>query len=339
MGHFLRKLWNATFGRLWSKFTGKKPEHRLISFVALLKEPVHLDARIVATAASKAWDADLSGGEDEEPSEDGFVVGVDITMMVQFRDRMLIVNSFPKPYTEDPEQHAEHIGDLRLRALFAQHTAWMSCDALGVDATTPDEDIREFYRLCGRLMARLVDDNTLAVVIPEGEHNIRMYPNSEELEDLLNSADPYAAVTGQAYVPVVPVSGDDPRMLKAVAEAKSRWPEFVAAFESKKGHNFAVKNPVTRGENTEFIWIEVTAIENDVIYGKLANDPVDLGDLKCGSRVKVAASELNDWGYMDDGDNFVGGFTVKVIQQVAEEHAKQVEAERRAEQKSKPRRK
>lgn len=339
MGTFLRNLWNATFGRLWAKFTGKKPEHRLISFVALLKEPIHLDSRIVATAASKAWDADLSGGEDEGPGEDGFVVGVDITMMVQFRGRMLIVNSFPKPYTDDPEQHADHIGDLRLRALFAQHTAWMSCDALGVDATTPEEEIREFYRLCGRLMARLIDDNTLVVVIPEGEHQIRMYPNSEELENLLTSDDPYAAVTGQAYVPVVPVSGDDPRMIKAVAEARSRWPEFVAAFESKSGQNFAVKSPVTRGENTEFIWIEVTAIENDVIYGKLANDPVDLGDLKCGSRVKVASSELNDWGYMDEKDKFIGGFTIKVIQQVAEENAKQVEADRRAEPKPKPRKK
>mgnify|MGYP003329175806 CR=1 FL=1 len=49
----------------------------------------------------------------------------------------------------------------------------------------------------------------------------------------------------------------------AVAEATRRWPEFVAAFSARDGEGHSVKAPITRGERTEFIWIEVDRIEPD----------------------------------------------------------------------------
>ncbi len=87
-----------------------------------------------------------------------------------------------------------------------------------------------------------------------------------------------------------------------------------------------MKSPITQGENTEFIWIEVTAIENDTIYGTLANDPMDLGPLRLGSRVRTSRSELNDWMYFDAEDQMQGGFTVKVVDAISRERARQSRA-------------
>lgn len=56
----------------------------------------------------------------------------------------------------------------------------------------------------------------------------------------------------------------------------------------------------------------MTGIENDVIYGILDNDPVDVSTVKSGDRVRVNVSELNDWMIGDD-QSMRGGFTVKVL--------------------------
>jgi uncharacterized protein YegJ (DUF2314 family) len=134
----------------------------------------------------------------------------------------------------------------------------------------------------------------------------------DETLDLLKAADPLEALGYEAPAAVLQVSDDDPRMIKAVEEARRTWPQFVAALEQKAGEEFAVKAPITVGGNTEFIWVSVTAIENDIIYGELANNPIALGNLKLGSRVKISASDLNDWAYLaQDGPQ--GMFTSKVI--------------------------
>jgi uncharacterized protein YegJ (DUF2314 family) len=124
-------------------------------------------------------------------------------------------------------------------------------------------------------------------------------------------------------LPIVEVSGDDPLMVKAVEKARESWPKFVAAYEADAGENFSIKAPVTHGENTEFIWISVTAIEGDNVYGELANDPGDLGPLKLGSKVSVPVSDLNDWCYIDGDGNLKGGYTIEAVQKAAKRARKQ----------------
>jgi len=295
---------------------GEEEEPRLISFVALLAEAVQLESHTVARLASEAWSADLSA--EEGGGADGFVVGSPVTVFIKYRDRMFFVNMFDRPYVEDVDEVASQISDMRLSSLFARHRAWISCDASGITPESPESEIREAYRLCGWLMSKLVDSNTLALLIPDQE---RIYPSGDKLEELLKSDDPFAAVTEEGYAPVVAVDGEDPRMQAAVDEARRRWPEFVAAFETRGPGHFSVKSPITSGGNTEFIWIEVTAIENDAIYGTLANDPMDLGALKHGSRVKTSAAELNDWIFFDDSEAMQGGFTIRVVEEISKERA------------------
>jgi uncharacterized protein YegJ (DUF2314 family) len=290
----------------------RRKQHRLISFVALLRESVTFDPAVLAKIAGKAWNADLGDGENE--GADGFVACADIVNTIVYDGRMFLINSFPRPYVDDPEAAAEGITDLRIRSLFREHQAWFSCDALGVDRSTPEAEVEDWYRRLGRLFAEMLDDNCLLIYMPDTQ---LAYPINEDSEAALRSRNPVEALNDTLTAPIVEISGDDPLMVKAVETANQRWPEFVTAFEAQAGENFSVKAPITRSGNTEFIWITVKAIEGDTIYGELANDPGDLGRLKLGSKVTVPLGELNDWCYVDSDGNLTGGFTLKALQKAS----------------------
>lgn len=285
---------------------------RLISFVALLREPATFDPAVLARVAGKVWNADLGDGTSE--GADGFVAGAEIMSTIMHQGRLALINSIPKPYVEDCEQAAQSIPDLRIRGLFLQHQAWFSCDALGVDGTTPEAEVLDWYQRLGKLFAELLDDNCLLILLPDSE---RAYPINEETETALRSDDPVRMLQETLTVPVIAVSDDDPLMVEAVKKARAGWPEFVAAFEAREGENFMAKAPITRGENTEYIWIGVTTVEGERIYGELANEPANLGPLKLGSKVSVEVSELNDWCFIDRQGNPKGLFTVEAVKQAA----------------------
>ena len=297
---------------------------RMISFVALLREPVTFDPAVLARVAGKVWKADLGDGASE--GEDGFVVSGGIATMIQCKGRMALVNAFPTTYTPDVEETAEGIVDLRLRGLFLEHTAWFSCDALGVDDNAPDEEVQGWYRVLGKLFAELLDDNCLLIYLPETS---AAFPINEDTEAALRSRDPIEALNETMNVPVIAVADDDPLMKEAVAKARAGWPKFVAAYEASAGENFAVKAPVSHSGNTEFIWIGVTSIEGERIYGTLGHDPANLGPLKLGSKVSVKRSDLNDWMYFDPQGQMTGGFTIEAVQKAAARVGKEKKKRRR----------
>jgi uncharacterized protein YegJ (DUF2314 family) len=294
---------------LWKR---RRQRHRLISFVALTSETIEMDPAVLAQVAGKVWKADLGDGSSHGP--DGFVVGVGPMTTIVHGERMYLINSIPRPYIDDVEKHADGIPDLRIRELFRQHQAWFSCDAMGVDGRTDEATVRDWYKRLGRLFAQLLDERALLIFLPDSS---LAFPINEETEAALRSKDPVGALQETLTVPVIEVKDDDPLMLKAVKTARETWPKFVAAFESQAGENFAIKAPVTRGGNTEFIWITVTTIEGDRVYGTLANDPANLGSLKFGSKVSVQRDELNDWGYMDPKGNFIGGYTIEAVKRAS----------------------
>ncbi len=306
----------ADLGEPAAEAAADDAESSLHALVWLLREPRFLDARVLTTIVSSAIGRKLDP-DDSEATE--FAVGELPTFMVALEHRHFLVHSFPKPYVDDPEATAEEILDLRLRAKVASHRAWLSVDLLGADDMSEDERTAA-YQIAAKIFAELADEeDCLAMYLPATG---RMLPMDGELLEGLRRGDEEIIGGRMAYVPVVPVSDDDPRMAAAVAEARGRFSDFVAAFENRgEDQNFSVKGPITRGERTEFIWINVDAIEGDVIYGKLGNDPIDLPGLKLGDRVRLRADELNDWIYFEN-DEMHGGFSLKVIQQIQEEHAK-----------------
>jgi uncharacterized protein YegJ (DUF2314 family) len=290
---------------------------RLIALVALLREPATFDPTVLAKTAGRAWNADLGDGTGE--GKDGFVAGVGALNTIVHKGRMFLINCIALPYVDDPAAVSESIADQRIRQLFREHQAWFSCDAMGVDGTTPAEEIADRYRPLAKLFAELLDENCLLIYVPDTQ---RAYAINEETEQALLSADPLAALQDTLTVPVIEVAADDPLMQEAVAKARERLPEFIAAFEGSAGQDFSLKAPVSHSGNTEFIWLAVTAVEGEQAYGTLANDPADLGPLKLGSKVKVPLAELNDWCFVDPQGNLQGGFTIAAVQEAARRRQK-----------------
>lgn len=291
----------------------REPEHRLISLVALLREPMTIDPAVLAKTAGRAWNADLGDGSSE--GEDGFVAASGPINMVMCRGQAYLINCVPAPYYDDPETVAESMRDLRIRKLFAEHRAWFSCDVLGIDADTPEAEVAKSYQRLAKLFAEFMDENWLLIYVPD---TTLAYALNDDTLAALEADDPLEALQKTQMLPVINIPEGDQAMAAAVAKAKETWPQFLSAFEKRAGKHFSVKAPVTHADVTEFIWLEVTAIEGEQIFGTLGNDPSDLGPLKLGSKVVVKIADLNDWIYLDPQDKRHGGFTVDVVLKAAE---------------------
>ena len=112
---------------------------------------------------------------------------------------------------------------------------------------------------------------------------------------------------------MVEFRGNEAQLQEVVETARRRWPEFVAAFEERQpGQTFSIKAKFQEGEAVEWMWVEVTGMEQGIIYGKLGNDPVDLKKVRLGSRVRVKAGEIADWVFTH-GNEMVGGFSVALL--------------------------
>jgi len=290
---------------------------RLISFVALSREPKVYDEAILARLAGQIFDADLGDGTNE--GKDGFVVVTDIVSTISIRGRLYLLNSFPMPYAPDVEETANRIADLRIRSLYQEHRAWFSCDALGVTGATPAEEVLDLYQKLGKLFAELLDESCLLIYLPDSGLG---YPINDDTLSALRSSDPIQSLNDTLTLPIVQIADDDPLLVEAVAKARETWSEFLAHYEAQDGEDFSVKAPIAYEETTEFIWISVTAIEGDRIYGKLGNDPGNLGPLKLGSKASVSVSELNDWCYVDRRGELQGGYTIKAVTRAAKRGSK-----------------
>jgi uncharacterized protein YegJ (DUF2314 family) len=108
-------------------------------------------------------------------------------------------------------------------------------------------------------------------------------------------------------------------MLAAQEEARRRWPEFVEAFEQRDGdQEFGVRCRFAADGAIQHVWIAVTAIENDMVYGRFPEDMEQLADWRPGERVRVPQIDVEDWFYQDE-DGAHGGFSLEVLRQIRQE--------------------
>ncbi len=293
--------------RGWFRTKQEKP---LISLVLLLHQPRQLDARVLAEAASRALGTKVTACE--EASATDFVIGESPRFMLKVRGQMFLILNVAETYVKDVEATARSFRDGRLGRAVAEHKAWLAVDLLDDAPTT--KAVEAAYRVIGKMIAELSGDDCLAIYAPQTK---RMNTPAPEVLDGLRGPEPLRAVAKLADSPLIGIAEGDPRMKAAAEEARRRWPEFLAAFQQRKpGVHYSVKMPITRGGNTEFIWIEVTAIEGETIRGTLGNEPVNLPGLKLDSPVEAPLKDLNDWMYGDE-KRVQGGFTMKVLAEAA----------------------
>jgi uncharacterized protein YegJ (DUF2314 family) len=273
-----------------------------VSLVLLLRQPLDLDADALARAAATAFGVEVRAGDSDAGA---CVVGASPHFLAQLPDQLLAVHNAALPYFDNPAAVAASLPELRLREAVARHRAWVSVECLHADSTAGDP-----YLGVARLAAALIDGACLALCVPARK---RVYVCEDGLPAKLRGPDPLGALDSGGPAPVVGIAPDDPRLLAAVREARRRWPEFVAAFEQREaGQIFSVKVPVREGKQTEYMWLSVSALEHEMIYGRLDNEPVAMKRLHAGDRLRVPVRDLNDWLYTR-GDTLAGGFTIEVL--------------------------
>jgi uncharacterized protein YegJ (DUF2314 family) len=121
----------------------------------------------------------------------------------------------------------------------------------------------------------------------------------------------------------VQAKADDPRLAAATAEAKRRWPEFVAAYKNRLGKSaFVVKHAFApKDGGVEHMWMAVTGVGDNQVTGLLIDQAYgDIGH-KEGDAITLAPGEIEDWGYTENGRR-IGGFSQPVLEAIEAEQGR-----------------
>lgn len=303
---------------VWAWLASRRPASRgaadrpIRSLVAFRTAHRPIDKAAIARAASAALGREI-GTEDASPG--GWVAGVAPIFLLRLKPEgsSFLVNVVARPYVDDPEAAAAELTERRNAEAMRAHRAWVSVDC---EVRPLAADSLADYRVIGSLLDALVGDDALLLYGPE---HVTGVPWGPRVRQALRGEDPRVALDTRDEPPIFVFEDDDPRLRRAIAEARRRWPEFVAAFAARRaGQDFTVKVPIRRGAVTEHIWVDVTAVAGDRIQGTLGNDPVNLPGLRLGDPVGAAAAEVEDWAYLD-GATPHGLFTAAAM--ASETHA------------------
>lgn len=136
----------------------------------------------------------------------------------------------------------------------------------------------------------------------------------DEMEDDIPDDEPAPSAPSPH---LISIPDDDPQLSAAVTEAHRRFDEFLTAFAHRTdADRFAVKARFMDDYGREYMWVTVTAVDGQHIYGQLDNDPATVRAVRRGQPVRVSRAGLNDWLFTQ-GAARVGGFTVKVLERWA----------------------
>lgn len=274
----------------------------LISLVFLLRAPRHVTRADVVEAVKRAFGVNIDADVTVVPSKRANL------FTVRTPEVRLGIVSTAAPYFSDIAQVAERIRDFRCKRAVQNHRAWLAVDHIG-DFQAGES--RFAYCSIGKMLAELSGDDCLALYCTETG---QMNSYAPDLLPLLRGPEPLTALAQPRDDEVVSVHTLDVEMDEAMAEARRRWPEFVAAFAIRRPfQGFAVKVPFREEDQTEHMWVEVSQLDGETIHGKLANEPKLIANLKLSDSVTVDLADVNDWIY-SDGKQMIGGFTSAVLE-------------------------
>ena len=294
----------------------------MTALVYLLREPRTLTEEALRAIVSRELEIDCTGDDAGEnflvevaiPPSEEVPAGSCHCYVLHLEDAVFSVNNFRVPYMDDPEEIAEEIQDPCMQAVLKEHTAWISVDCL--DEIEDDTHWVMAYATIGRVMAGLAGPDCLGLYCPEMDACVEY---DDSILESLRSEAPLMLFDEGEYGPVIYYDGDDARINAAVDEARSRWPEFVAAFGARSGEQppYAVKAKFEHGETVEFMWVVVQRIDGDTIFGILDSEPRELTHVEPGDAVEISAGAIYDWIY-PAGEGFEGAFTMKAVEEAEE---------------------
>src|SRR5262245_44873307 len=218
-------------------------EQPLISLVFLLRAPRNLTRADVVEAGKRAFGVNIDADVAVVSSKRAHL------FTLKSPGESLGIVSTAEPYVSDIAQVAERVRDFRCKRAVQRHRAWLAVDHIG---DFQAGEARFAYCSIGKLLAELSGDDCLALFCTETG---QMNSYAPDLLPLLRGPDPLSALTQPRDDEVVSVQALDVEMDEAMAEARRRWPEFVAAFAKRRPlQGFAVKVPFRENEQTEHMW-------------------------------------------------------------------------------------
>ncbi|MHB1082957.1 MAG: DUF2314 domain-containing protein [Prosthecobacter sp.] len=284
---------------------------RVVSLVLLLSEPRTLDAAAAAHAVSRAW-----GSEVPESA----VSASPPSFVIKSAHGRFAINNVDQPYFADSAKLAAELKDPTLAEAIRHHHGWLSVDWLENDDKA---DLRVVYQQISQIIVQLVRKDTLAIYSPDTD---QFHLNDATLIGHLKSPDPLQDLVPAGLVGAEPagntvtINDDDPQLLAAQAEARKNWPAFMQAFKARgKDQYFAVKGRIIEGEASEYVWLQITDIDDTQVHGKLDSDPESLTKAKRGADLHIAIADVDDWLYSTGaGKDTQGGYTLRLFDELAQ---------------------
>ena len=292
------------FALLWRATSPRQQPILLQSLVFLLRSPRDISIQQLSRVVEEAL------GVTVDPKDSHSITSTadtPPTFCIRADGFTFRVNNSTNPYIDPTENTPENIPNVRLQQMVREHVAWLSVDLLEAPAGATSDDI---YRRLGYMIAALADSDCIGLCCPATKQLNLWHPG---LIDHLQSNTPLRAVTELTEVPAVRVTANDADMEEASQKANSMWSVFVNAFEQRRSdQTFAVKAPFTDEQETEYMWLIVTEINEETVTGTLDNEPVYLRNVDAGDILTVTLDQVNDWLYTD-GNKLIGGFTTEAI--------------------------
>jgi hypothetical protein len=214
-GHRLRNFFRRLIGR----------DDDFISIVILLTKKRELTEALLRDAAVRTWNAKFDVGD--EATRD-FVVVTPPIAFVKLQGHVLHMINSSRPYFDDSAAVAGGIVDLRTRKAILDHRAWISVDYMAGRAPLAKGRDQK-YAAAAKLASGLLGEDYTGVVLPGDE---LIFPASKELHEHLANFTTGKALPSIVSPPVLELTPE--QTASAVAEARSRWPEFVAAFQKRE---------------------------------------------------------------------------------------------------------
>ena len=137
------------------------PTRPPVALVLLLLKPRFLDAAMLARLAGKTLGVQISAADVEKKA--AFVSGKAPCFVLSVFGRKFLINNFPLPYFEQPDEVMANIHESRLREAIRNHRAWLSVDAFG---EVDEQELDDVYRSLGKLAAALAMSDCLALYAP-----------------------------------------------------------------------------------------------------------------------------------------------------------------------------
>ena len=221
----------------------------------------------------------------------------------EFRFRLF---SLPKPYLPgrmSQDELADGVNELHLRRALLEHRA---CNSVFVSRDTPIEQREQTARIIAKVAVALSDETTLALW--ESQTGRIIIPTIENMEDL-RRGDRRKAFDEPSWDAVSTLNTID--LLEETAEARHRFPEFVAAFrKSSDPSDFIVKVPLSEPDtgHVEHMWIQPVTIEGTQVTGTLLSQPLFNRTFNKGDLISLDSENLTDWACLIDGQP-LGAFT------------------------------